>query len=450
MKKILLFIVCMLGTSMVAVAQADFSDPKWAKFGETVEERTENAKTLAYFDAAYKAKDYDSALQFMHQLIKNAPTASLNTYIRGGDMYRTKMARARTKDDRMKYLDSMLYLFDLRIEHFGDHPKYGKNYLHAQKAIVFNENNPADRERAFELFRKAIESGSHEVDPQICVVFFNSLTESFKLDDIAPDEYIEDFEFVISILEADAQKEHKTAEDQEAISIIENIFAGSGAASCENIERIFKPQYEANPDDIVLVQKILSMFQRSKCSSDFQLALTEKLYSEEPTADLAAMLGGIFVEKGDNAKAAEYYNLAISMETDQERKFNFLALITNISLEDKKYREAAETARQMISLNEENGLGHLFLASAYAGGAAGCSGFEQNTAYWLVVDAYARARAKFEGDEQQVKNINSMIANCSANFPDVDATFMRGLSPGDSYTVRCGWLSGTTTVREKK
>ncbi len=447
MKKIFLLGMLLVASTLGVCAQSiDYSDPRWANFGSTDEEKAENIKTLSYFDSAYKTKDYDFALELMHKLIANCPKASMNTYIRGGEIYRVKMARARTKDDRLLYLDSMLYLFDLRIENFPDHSKYGANYIKAQKAIVYIENNPSDLKTAYDLFRVAIKDAGYEVDPAICTQFFNSLTDSFKLDDITPEEYLMDFEFVVGALESGSV----TDEDREAISIIENIFAGSGAASCENIETIFRPQYEADPENVELVQKILGMFQRSKCGTDFQLTLTEKLYSVEPTADLAAMLGGIYDEKGDISKAIEYYNVAVSMEQDPTRKYNILAMATGASIGDKMYRDAAEMARQMISLDENNGLGYMFLAGCYAGGASGCSGFDQQAAYWLVVDAYTRARAKYEGDEEQVANINRMIASYSANFPKVEDTFMRGLNPGDSYTVRCGWLSGTTTVREKK
>ncbi len=445
MKKLFLLLAGLIVSTLSLSAQ-DFSDPRYAKFGDTPEQRKENIKTVNYFSDAYKTKAYNDALKYMHQVIENCPKASLNVYIQGGDIYRIKMARATTKQERMLYLDSMLYLLDLRIEHFGDHAKYGKHYLHAQKALIFNENNPMDRERAFELFREALNTSRHEVDPEMCVVFFNSLTESFKLDDISPEEYIEDFEFIASILEQGS----KTEEDEQALSIISNIFAGSGAASCENIETIFRPQYEADPNNADLVRKILGMFQRSKCSSDFQLALTEKYYNIDPTPELAAMLGSIYENKGEYAKAVQYFNTAIDGTTNTEDKIKMLTLATSAALSGKQYSSAANFSRQLISLSPDSGYGYLFLASAYEGGAAGCSGFEQQAAYWLVVDAYARARSKFEGDQTQTDKINRLISRYSSNFPTVEETFMRGLSPGDSYTVRCGWLSGTTSVRERK
>ncbi len=445
MKKLLMLGACVL-LSAVSLKAQDFSDPKFAKYGETAEQREHNIKILNFFNDAYMTKAYDEALLYMHEIIAGAPQASLNVYIKGGDIYRIKMARSRSKDDRNAYLDSMLYLLDKRIEFFGDHAKYGETYLHGQKALIYNENNKTDREKCTELFKKAIEVGQHNVDPQLCVVFFNSLTESYGLNDITPEEYIADFGLINEALEAG----DITAEDKEAIDVIATMFAGSGAASCENLEAIYKPQYEANPDDAELVKKILSMFNRSKCSSDFQTDLTVKYYNIDPTAELATMLGGIYEEKGEYELALKYFQEAADKTEDSEQKIGVLIRAANAANSARKYKEAADFSKQVIAIDESNPYAYLFLAGAYAGGAGNCSGFEAQAAYWLVVDAYVKARNMFEGDEEQVSNINKIIYSYSANFPNVEDTFMRGLSPGQSYTVRCGWLVGSTTVRENK
>ncbi len=444
MKKLLLLALCALSTSVGAMAQ-DFSGPQFAKYGDDVTKREENIKNLNFFSDAYATKAYDEALGLMHKLIQDCPKASLNVYIKGGDIYRIKMARARTKADRSLYLDSMLYLLDKRIEFFGDHAKYDANYLRAQKALIFNENDPINREKAFSLFRDAIDKGQHESDPEMCVVFFNSLTDSFKIDDITPEEYLQDYDMIMYALENGSV----TEEDTEADSIISNLFAGSGAATCENIETIFKPKYEADPENGELVKKILSLFNRSKCSTDFQFELTKKYYALEPTPELAAMLASIYEERGESAEAVKYFQIAIDSQDDAAKKYNLLLQVTNSAINSKQYREAADFARQMMSLQPENGYGYLLLASAYGGGISGCGGFDRQAACWLVVDAYARARAKFEGDDAQVAKINKLIGSYSSMFPKVEDTFMRGLKPGDGYTVRCGWVSGSTTVRER-
>lgn len=414
------------------------------KFGEDPAQRAENVKLLSFFQDAYNTKAYDDALNLLRQLIVRAPKSSMNMYINGGEIYRQKFARATTKVERMAYLDSMLFLLDKRMEYFGDHKTHGLAYLAAQKAMLFNENNPEDREKAFALFREAVKVSGQDVDPDMTVIFFQSLSEGFKLDDITPEEYISDYEGLTTLLASKT-----TDENTKAIEAIEALFATSGAASCENIERIFRPKYEADPSNGELVKKILALFSRSKCSSDFQLSLTEQYYKIEPTPELALMLAGIYEEKKDFNKALEYINIGVAAETDATKKLNYLTRAAGLTLSANNYRAAADLSRQIIAIDPSSGYGYLFLAGAYAGGVSGCSGFDRQAAYWLVVDTYQQARSKFADDQTQVDRINSYINSYASSFPKTEETFMRGLEPGQGYTVNCGWVSGRTTVRER-
>lgn len=442
MKKILIAIVA-LGFVTFGTANAQEQLPE--RFGADPAQRGENVKLLNYFTDAYQTKAYEDALVIFRQLLERAPKASLNMYINAGDIYRTKMARATTKAERTTYLDSMLFVLDKRIEHFGDHATRGRAYLTAQKALIFNENNQIDRDRAFELFENAVDVGKHEVDPDMAVVYFNTLTEGFKLDDVTPEEYLENFDELMYLL----GNVSMTEEDKAAMMQIEALFASSGAASCENIEKIYRPKYEADPNNADLLKQIVALFMRSKCSTDFQLELTEKYYNAEPSPELALMLGSIYEGKKMSDKAMGYFNIAIAAETDAAKKATMLIRAANSAIEGGDYRTGAEYARQIIAIDPENGYGYMFLAGAYAGGANNCADFEKRAAYWLVVDTYIQARTKFANDEAQLAVINRLIGSYSSNFPKVEDTFMRGLEPGQGYTVNCGWVSGRTTVRER-
>ncbi len=444
MKKLILLFATFATVSVSAIAQ-DLSDPRYATYGETLEERKANALLVNYFGDAYKTKAFDEALVMLNQIIERCPKASLNTYIRGMEMYRTKLNRAQSKAEKLLYLDSMMYMFDKRMEFFPTHKDYGIQKDISRKALTYYEYNKENYEKAFDYFRNAINTNKDLIDPEMCIVFFNALTEEFKMGTVGPEEYIVDYELIMDML----GNVSVTEEDKEAMVVIENLFASSGAASCEVIETIFKPKYEANPDDADLVKKILAMYSRSKCSSDFQLSLTEKFYNIEPTPELAAMLGAIYEEKQEFDKALSYFNTAIAGETDIAKKTNLLIRSASATINANKFREAADYARQIIAIDPDNGYGYLFLAGAYAGGIRGCSDFNQKAAYWLIVDTYVQARNRLSGDDAQVSNINSMISSYSAQFPKVEDTFMRGLSPGDRYTVSCGWVSGATTVRER-
>ncbi len=424
-----------------AVAQDFKDDPR---YGADPAAREQNVRILNFFGDAYKAKDYNTATNYLRQLIENAPKASENMYIRGIDIYKNKAAAAQTKEDRRLYVDSILWVYDKRIEAFGEHPQRGEAYLKGEKARLFMTMMPADRERLFRLFREALDE-KHPFEPALAVMYFNSVIESFKLDDVTPEEVIDTYERLSQRI-----AQNQSAEAADASKTLDDLFATSGAANCQTVEKIYKPKYEADPENQQLIETILALLQRGKCSSEFYLTMLEKYYKVNPKPEVAVQLASVFQEKKDFAKAMEYLRVGINNETDPVKKTNFLLQAATMSSASGSYREAAGFARQALDLEPNNGVAYLLLGAAYGSGAgSACSAFDSQTAMWLAVDNLAKARQLLPSDDPQQEQIGRMIANYSANFPKTEETFMRGLNPGDPYTVSCGWINGRTTVRER-
>lgn len=420
-------------------AQSYLQDPK---YGATEAEREQNVLTLTYFNSAIEEKDYPRAAGYMQELIEKAPRASENIYIKGARMYEDRFKRAKSKDERETFIDSLLWVQDKRIEAFRDHPERGESAIRTLKAMTVRNLMPQD-DRFIKLAEEALTSG--DVNSDLAVIYFNTLAEGFKLDDVSPEDLMDRYARLTDVL-----SKQKGKEAEEALSAVENLFVTSGAASCENIEKIFKPQYEADPNNAELIEKILALFQRSKCSSAFQMELLEKYYATNPKPEVATYLAFAYQEKGDNEKAMEYLKVAIDSETDQDKKVSFLTQAAGMSLNANSYREAANFANQILNIDSSNGYAYFFRANAFAAGSgSACSDFDRQAVFWLVVDNLQQARKNLPEDDPQINEINRMIGNYSANFPKSEETFFRNLKPGDGYTVNCGWISGRTSVRER-
>lgn len=448
MKKRFLMLMLLIASTTVSLMAQGYDYKQDPKYGNTPEEREHNVTILNYFNDACQMKTYDDAANYLRELMASCPQASENIFIKGGEIYRNKLSRAKTKADRFMYLDSMMYIYDQRVITYGDHDKRGKSYILNLKAQDFYVYAPGETARAFGYFRDAVNAASvnHDLDPDMAKVFFNALTENYKLGDITPDDYMRDYELVAGELALMEQNE----EVVDATNSLETLFAQSGAASCENIEKIYRPRYEADPNNVDLMKKIAGLLSRSKCTSDFQMALLENYYKVEPTPEVALLLAGLYEDRQDHGKAIEYINIAIKNETDATKRTGYIIRAAAANLANNNFRSAADLAKQAIAAAPDNGFGYLLYASALASGASSaCSGFDRQAAYWLVVDAYQQARSKFSDDPAQLSNINQAIGSLSANFPKTEDTFLRNLSPGDGYTVNCGWISGRTTVRER-
>ena len=82
-------------------------------------------------------------------------------------------------------------------------------------------------------------------------------------------------------------------------------------------------------------------------------------------------------------------------------------------------------------------------------GSMPCSGndIEQRSKYWVAVDFMNKAKA---ADETLAESANDLIRQYSAYYPQTAEAFMYDVTDGQSYTVSCGGLRATTTVRTQK
>ena len=76
-------------------------------------------------------------------------------------------------------------------------------------------------------------------------------------------------------------------------------------------------------------------------------------------------------------------------------------------------------------------------------GAKSCgSDFENQTVYWIAVDAFKQALSDPETKDRASKSINTY----SKYFPTKETCFFNGITANSKHTVGC-WINKTTTAR---
>lgn len=167
----------------VASAQ-DYSSPEFEKYGATPEERKENVLKYNYLNDAFRQKDWALASKYFNELAKDAPGIGQNLYIMGGTIYKNKIATARTREDRVRYIDSLLTVYDMRAEQFGDHPTRGISYIYSEKAKDFINYRPTEIGDIIKHSTAAIDASKDNVDLNLAQGYFNALVEGYKNDDV--------------------------------------------------------------------------------------------------------------------------------------------------------------------------------------------------------------------------------------------------------------------------
>ncbi len=449
MKSIALKLISLLALAAVtipAMAQRLTYGPEWGE-NQTMEERGKNAAMYNYFKDAYDRKEYDLALSYLPQLIANVPKAMVSTYVYGGNIYKLKIQQSKSLADRGKYLDSLMYMYDMRIEYFPNHERYNKAFTLRQKATDYLLFKPSDREGLREVFDEALAENADNVNKDVLDLvnlYFKELTDDYMQDALLPEEYLAYYDSLSDYIDSSSDPYTETAR-----TTFDALFIQSKAGDCDTIESIFRERLAASPDSADLLKKAFNQLNALACKSPFFFEVGEKYFAVEPTANAAMALAKAYDENSEAAKAMSYRERAMELEEDPIIKAEICVSMAGTELERRSGAKAAEYARTAIRYNPQNGYAYMFLAQAYVIGASSCDGFDKQSVYWLAYDEVQKARRIFAGDPANLKRADDMMGIYRGSFPNKEDLFFRGLSEGNSYNVRCGWVSGTAIVRER-
>lgn len=428
-----------------AMAQDFSDDAKYGKWGATAEERASNIGASNYLKEALDAKDFAAATEHFQQLLNNCPKASQNTFARGVTLYKNKAQRARSVEQKRMFVDSILFIYDQRVIHFGDHPKNGKDYILDMKARDMlrycTTDRPLLRAGLKEAVDAAIESGRINLD--IVSSYYKNLCEDFEYDDeVTSDMVLAEYER-LSPLFADI-----AAEDEQYKEIFETSFGTSGAASCENLEALFSEKLAADPDNEAILAQAVALMSRAQCTSDFFFATTEKYYTVKPSSETALFLAQGFQGRGENLKALKYLREALAVETDPTAKMPLYTQIGLIEISERNYGAAVEAARELRSINPDSGYAYFILGQCYAASSCPDDKIGGASVYWAAYDAMAQAVNLLQNEPEVQKAAQQLMNAYRGAFPQQETCFFAELSAGDRYTIKCGYAAGqSTTVR---
>jgi tetratricopeptide (TPR) repeat protein len=427
-------------TGFSAMAQTSSPVDDNPNYGATVEERRSNLANLNLLMDAAKARDWDSAANYARMLLANAPAAHVSLYQYGANAYKNRIMKA-TADQKKVLIDSLMMIYDMRAQYFGDRPVQGTPYILELKANDYAALNGLDGVNVRKYYKDAIDASGDAVKPGLVVSYFQQLVNGHRNKELTDDDLLAAYEQLTPLVDKGTQEERDS---------FTGLLATSGAANCDVLENTFTKRLAENPGDTGLLKQAFSLMSMAKCESDFYISVGEELYKAEPTSNVAILLAMMFEKRDQFDRAIPYLNEQIEAETDPSAKSDIYVRIAASEIGQKRYSAAAQAARQAIALNSANGPAHFLLANAYVSGRGNCSDLNSIAVVWLAYDEAVRAREALEGDTTgTIESVNALIASCRANFPTTEEVFMYTLQPGASYTVNCGWVSGSTTVKAR-
>ena len=439
MKRIVLLI------SVAALAL--FASSKVSAQGKFGPDSAECIKYLSYYTEYYKQKNYDSALPNWRKAYSLCPPTARYSMLSDGTTLIRQVIQKNQKDAvyRMKLVDSLMTIYDQRVEFW---PKYAISSLNNKALDMYNyiKNDP---ERLYAGLNDIVAQTKEETRANIFLFQLNTAVDLYKEGSLDPEKVIAVYEDAIKYLgmmtpknDTEARSIAKTVED------VESLFITSQVASCDNLIALFTPRFEADPENLDLAKNVVRMMGMTEGCTDNDLFLNavNTMHAKEPSHTSAYYLYKLYAGRGDYDNAVKFMNEAIAAEeSDAVTDGGYYYELAAFCFKNSKYAQAFEAAQKVVDLDPSLA-GKTYMLIGTIWGSVPCSGndIEQRAKYWVAVDYMNKAK---NADETLAEDATNYIRQYSSYYPQTAEAFMYDFTNGQSYTVSCGGMRATTTVR---
>ena len=443
MKKVLLLI----SFAVMAISSATLSAQD-DKYGPN---SAECLKYISYYEEYYKQKNYDSALPNWRKAYELCPVTSRYKILQDG----TTLVKYLIKKNELnpaykaKLVDSLMVIYEKRIEYW---PKYKTNSLNYYATDMYNylQDKP---EELFKGIDGVVEQLGAKTDMKTFPLYMKVACDLYKEGKLEAEKVLSVYENSTNYL---AQVETEGNEIklrlvEKTLSDIDGIFGASGVANCDNIIAIYGPKFEAEPANVELAKSIATKLAKVEGGSETDLFINTMTvwYNNEPSANAAYMLYKLNSSRGDIANAFKYMEEAINSEdSDPDTDANYYFELAAFAYKSSNNSKAIEAATKAIEISDVvDGKAYMLMGTIW--GSVVCQGDEiqQRAKYWVATDYMNKAK---NADETLAEDCNNYINQFKVYYPQTAEAFMYDLTDGQSYTVSCGGMRATTTVRTQK
>lgn len=442
MKKIVLLI------SIAAMAL--FASSTLSAQGKFGPDSAECIKYLSYYTEYYKQKNYDSALPNWRQAYKLCPPTARYSLLSDGTTLLKKVLQQNSRNPiyREALVDSIMKIYDERIQYW---PKYATSSLNNKALDMYNfmKDEP---EKLYEGLTTAVNELGVNARANIYLFQISTAVDLYKDGKLDPEAVISAYETAVENIAAmPVKNDVEKRSNEKIISDIESLFITSQVASCENLIALFTPRFEADPQNVDLAKNIVKMMGITEGCTDNDLFLNAVtvMHNMEPSHVSAYNLYKLYAGRADVDNAVKYMTEAIeNAESDAVTDGGYQYELAAFCYKNGQTAKAYAAAQAAVELDPAIA-GKAYMLMGTIWGSMPCSGndIEQRAKYWVAVDYMNKAKA---ADETLAESANDLIRQYAAYYPQTAEAFMYDVTDGQSYTVSCGGLRATTTVRTQK
>lgn len=413
-------------------------------------------RNTAFAKTYAKSGNYDDAYDFWKKAYGICPDSSKDIYILGALILNWKIENAKTDEDKQKYFDELMSMYDDRIKYFGNDDRTGIDYILGNKAsdYIKYKQNKADFNLLYDWLKPVVNEKKSSTDAVALSIYLYSSMKKMMEKPEHKEQYIADYVMVSGFFDEAIRTATEAGDENTAEFYKENKmstdthFAASGAADCETVAKIFGPKLDDNKDNKDYLEMIMKLLVSLKCNDNpVYYKAAEYNYAITPSVSGAVGIARQAFSKKDYDKANKFYEEAIKLSTKPEERSEVYYNMATMAYEQKQFGRARQFCMKSMEERPNFGTPMLLIATMYAATAPSIYPSDpvmQQIVYCLVVDKAMRAKSI---DPSISDDANKLIGMYSRYFPRKEDVFLHpDLTEGQSFTVG-GWIGETTTIR---
>ncbi len=410
-------------------------------------------KNYSLYKEALKKKMYDYSIDAWRVMFEECPDVKIQLYSDGVEIYKHYIKQADNDESRQALVDTLLMIYDQRMQYFGDHPKYPSGWVLGRKGldiVTYRRHQKSSLMEAFDCFEQSFQQLNTRMEPMVAVNWLQATNALVNTNDLDYNKLLSVYFNVDDVLSnhiSKQQSQQRVALLKKVSNTCTEILIKSGYDDCGALESALLPKYESYKENQEKLERLLKLMVAFDCTDgELYSMAAEQNYRLNPNAQAAYLLAKYFVRQGKFDKAKEYYLKGISLDPEGELQaqcFYELAVITFSHFNDS--REARKYAKDALQARSDWGKPYILIGNIYAQESAkyGDNDFEHQTVYWVAIDQFRKAKAV---DPECSLEADKQIKLYTQYLPDKETGFFHGIQEGDSYTVG-SWINEKTKVR---
>ncbi|MDG1778413.1 MAG: hypothetical protein P8H23_03595 [Flavobacteriaceae bacterium] len=441
-------------------------------FSNVFAQNQEDLQSLSIFSEYVKSKNYDSAYTPWMELRKRNPRFNKAIFVYGERILKHKIKNS-TDNEQIGYINDMLKLWEERAEIFPSVTPKGTYMAKASQLRYDNRNALGlSKDQLFTSFNDAYTTDAKSfTNPKSLYTYFSLVVDMYDAGKIPAQELFKMYDEISEKVENEVKnytnKRNAFLDDDgepKALSRSETSKLNSynsylkaydkisssidtklgSRANCENLIPLYTRDFETFKNDGLWLQRAMNRMYAKGCNDDpLFVRIVEQKNALEPNADTAFYLGILKEKAGQSGEALNYYNQAVSLETDNFAKSKILFKIATNFKKKGQYSQARNYYMKSLKFNPSLGKAYLAISSMYAKSANNCGtdNFSKRAVYWLAANEAAKAGRV---DPNMKKNAAKSIANYKAKAPQKSEIFSSGRA-GQTINVGC-WIQRSVVV----